>query len=53
MSHLVLFIISAEKALRLQAELSLTKLDCHGLYFDAKLVKCARMARALGLLSWE
>lgn len=53
MRHLVLFVLSCEKAARLRLELSLTKLDCHGLYYDGKLLKCARMAYALGLLDWE
>lgn len=53
MSYLILFILAADKAIRLEAELELTKLDCHGLYFDGKLLKCARMAGALGFLSWE
>lgn len=53
MQHLILFILSAEKALRLVVELELTKLDCHGLYYDGKLLKCARMARAQGWMDWE
>ena len=53
MWYLILFVLSADKALRLQTELGLTKLDCHGLYFDGKLLKCARMARSLGLSRWD
>jgi hypothetical protein len=52
MQYLILFVLAADKAVRLQSELGLTKLDCHGLYFDSKLLKCARMAGALGLLNW-
>ena len=48
-----MFILSAEKAVRLVEELELTKLDCHGLYYDGKLLKCVRMARQLKLLDWE
>ncbi|HET6958220.1 MAG TPA: hypothetical protein VFI56_16605 [Vicinamibacterales bacterium] len=53
MQYLVVFILSAEKALRLKTELGLTKLDCHGLYFDGKLLKCVRMAAAAGLMNWD
>lgn len=53
MLFLILFILAADKAIRLQSELELTKLDCHGLYYDGKLLKCARMAGVLGLLDWE
>jgi hypothetical protein len=52
MVFLILFILAADKAIRLQSELELTKLDCHGLYYDGKLLKCARMAGVLGLLDW-
>lgn len=53
MQYLILFILAAEKALRLQSELGLTKLDCHGLYYDGKLLKCARMAKQCSMLDWE
>lgn len=53
MQYLILFVLSVDKVVRLKSELRLTKLDAHGLYFDAKLLKCARMAGALGMLNWE
>jgi hypothetical protein len=53
MRHLIIFILSTEKAMQLGVELKLTKLDCHGLYFDANLLKCARIAGALGFLNWS
>lgn len=53
MQHLILFILSADKAIRIRDELKVSKHDCHGLYFDGKLLKCARMAGSLGYLSWD
>ncbi len=53
MRHLVLFILAADKALRIREELRVTKFDVHGLYYDGKLLKCARMAGRLGFLHWE
>jgi hypothetical protein len=50
---LIVFALAAEKATRLVAELELTKLDCHGLYYDGKLLKCVRMAKACEWLDWE
>jgi len=53
MQHLVIFILAADKAMRVRSELGVTKFDCHGLYYDGMLLKYARMAGKLGMLSWE
>jgi hypothetical protein len=50
---MIVFVLAAEKAMRLKVELELTKLDCHGLYYDGKVLKCVRMAGRLGWLEWD
>jgi len=48
-----MFVLSAENALMTKLELRVEKHDCHGLYYDGMLLKCARTAGLTGLLNWE
>lgn len=47
-----MFVLSAENAILTKRELRVEKHDCHGLYYDGMLLKCARTAGQIGLLSW-